>query len=172
MEKQQFADSEKVDELIPESEEEEILSANETSLEMLVVILNWTLISAVITGSIWGLAFNAPPPGSPDAPTQESQMSSLRYTLSRGVLLVGSLLSFCVALIIGLGKNLMRQYTLTLILPPYGPRRLPKHRAQSLRAIPTSVPTWFMQLLKTLRCIFPVIQFVITIMLLVLYWFF
>jgi hypothetical protein len=175
MEKQQFADLEKVEGLIPDLEEEEILNSNEVALEMLVVVLNWTLCSAVITGSIYWLQFNAPPPGSPvnvDAPTHEPHTPSMRYTLSRGVLFVGSLLSFSVALLIVLGKILMRQRTLTLRLPPYGPRRLPRHMVQRLRAIPASMPTWFMQLLKSLQCIFPLIQFVITIALLVLFWFF
>jgi hypothetical protein len=45
MEKQQFADPEKVEELIPDSEEEEILSSKEVALEILVVNLNWTLFS-------------------------------------------------------------------------------------------------------------------------------
>ncbi|KAG2039440.1 hypothetical protein BDR03DRAFT_998823 [Suillus americanus] len=175
MEKQQFADLEKVEGLIPELEEEEILSHNEVALEMLVVVLNWTLFSAVITGSIWWLQFNAPQSGSPvntDIPTHEPQTPSLRHTLSRGVFFVGSLLSFCVVLLIVLGKILMRQHTLTLRLPPYGPRSLPKYKVQCLRAIPTSMPPWFMQLLKSLQCIFPLVQFVITIALLVLYWFF
>ncbi|KAG1869444.1 hypothetical protein DFJ58DRAFT_723305 [Suillus subalutaceus] len=161
MEKQQFADLEKVEGLIPELEEEETLSSKEVALEMLVVVLNWTLFSALITGSIWWFQFNAPQPGSPvnvDGPTQELQTPSLRHTLSRGVFLVGSLLSFCVVLLIVLGKVLMRQHTLTLKLPPYGPRRLPKHMVQRLRAIPTSMPPWFMQLLKSLQCIFPLVH--------------
>jgi hypothetical protein len=45
MEKQQFADLEKVEGLIPDLEEEEILNSNEVALEMLVVVLNWTLCS-------------------------------------------------------------------------------------------------------------------------------
>ncbi|KAG1844697.1 hypothetical protein F4604DRAFT_1960369 [Suillus subluteus] len=154
MEKQQFADLEKVEGLIPELEEEETLSSKEVALEMLVVVLNWTLFSALITGSIWWFQFIAPQPGSPvnvDGPTHELQTPSLRHTLSRGVFLVGSLLSFCVVLLIVLGKVLMRQHTLTLKLPPYGPRRLPKHMVQRLRAIPTSMPPWFMQLLKSLQ---------------------
>lgn len=45
MEKQQFPDLEKVEGLIPESEEEEILNSNEAALEILIVGLNWTLYS-------------------------------------------------------------------------------------------------------------------------------
>lgn len=175
MEKQQIADLEKVEGLIPESEDEEILSPNEVALEMFVVVLNWTLFSAVITGSVWWLQFNAPRPDFPvnvGAPPHEPQTPSLRYKLSNGVFFVGSSLSLCVALLIVLGKILMRQHTLTLRLPPFGPRRLPKYRVQSLRAIPASMPPWFMQLLKSLQFIFPFIQFVITMALLTLFWFF
>jgi hypothetical protein len=45
MEKQQFADLEKVEGQILESEEEEILSPKEVALEILVINLNWTLFS-------------------------------------------------------------------------------------------------------------------------------
>lgn len=174
MEKQQFADPEKVEELIPDSEEEEILSSKEVALEILVVNLNWTLFSAMITGSIWWMQFNAQrpnPPGNADVPTHDRQMSPLRYTLSNGVLFAGSSLSFCIALLIVLGKIAMRQHTLTLRLPPFGPRRLPRHKAQYIRAIPTSIPTWFMQLLKSLQFIFPLIQVVLTMALLAFFWF-
>lgn len=45
MEKQHFSDLEKVEGLISESEEEEILGPDEVALELLVVSLNWTLFS-------------------------------------------------------------------------------------------------------------------------------
>lgn len=172
MEKQHFSDLEKVEGPISESEEEEILGPDEVALELLVVSLNWTLFSALITGLVW---FNAPRLDSPDnieVPTHESQPPSLRYTLSRGVFFVGSSLSFCVVLLIVLGKILMRQRTLTLKFPPFGPRRLPKHRVQHLRAIPASMPPWFMKLLKSLQLTFPFIQFMITAAILSLVWFF
>ncbi|KAG1733527.1 hypothetical protein EDB19DRAFT_1216036 [Suillus lakei] len=140
---------------------------------MLIVVLNWTLFSAMITGSIWASQLNARPdfPVNVDAPTHEPHTPSLRHTLSQGALVVGSALSLCVTLLIVLGKILMRQHTLTLRLPPFGPRRLPRSRVQCLREIPTCMPTWFMQLLKSLRFIFPLIQFVITMALLALFWF-
>ncbi|KAG2355013.1 hypothetical protein BDR07DRAFT_1613914 [Suillus spraguei] len=175
MERQQFVDLEKVEGLVPESEEEEILSSNEASMEMLVVMLNWTMFSAMITGSIWWFKFNEPPPGSSvnvDAPTHEPQTPSLRYTLTQGVLFVGVSLSFCVVFLIVLSKIVMRQRTLTLRRPPDGPRRLSRSRIQSLRAIPASMPTWFMQFLKSLQYLFPLVQFVVTFALLALFWFF
>jgi len=168
MEKQQFPDLEKVEGLIPESEEEEILNSNEAALEILIVGLNWTLYSALLTGSIW---FNASPLDSPvddGVPTHDSQTPSLRYKLSCGLFFVGSLLSFCVASLIILGKILMRQHTLTLRHPPFGPRSLPKYKVQRLREIPASMPAWFMKLLKSLQFIFPFIQFTIAMTLLAL----
>ncbi|KAG2108646.1 uncharacterized protein F5147DRAFT_694134 [Suillus discolor] len=172
MEKQHFLDLEKVEGPISESEEEEILSPDEVALEMLIVSLNWTLFSALISGSVW---FNAPRLDSPvniEVPTHESQPSSLRYTLSHGVFFVGSSLSLCVVLLIVLSKILMRQRTLTLKFPPFGPRHLPKHRVQHLRAILASMPPWLMKLLKSLQLIFPFIQFMITMAILSLVWFF
>ncbi|KAG1838616.1 hypothetical protein C8R48DRAFT_782354 [Suillus tomentosus] len=168
MEKQQFTDLEKVEGLIPESEEEEILNSNEAALEILIVGLNWTLYSALITGSVW---FNASPLDSPvndGIPTHNSQTPSLRHKLSCGLFFVGSSLSFCVAFLIILGKILMRQHTLTLKHPPFGPRSLPKYKVQRLREIPASMPAWFMKLLKSLQFIFPFIQFTITMTLLAL----
>ncbi|KAG2105477.1 uncharacterized protein F5147DRAFT_702549 [Suillus discolor] len=171
MEKQQLPDLEKVEGLIPESEEE--LHPNEAVLETLIVSLNWTLYSALLTGSIW---FNASPLDSPvndGVPTHDSQTPSLRYKLSCGLFFVGSSLSFCVAFLIVLGKILMRQHTLTLRHPPlFGPRRLPKYKVQRLRAIPASMPTWFIKLLESLQFIFPFIQFMITMTLLALVWLF
>ncbi|KAG1810393.1 uncharacterized protein HD556DRAFT_1320203 [Suillus plorans] len=162
-------DMEKVKGLIPESEEEELLNPNEAALEILIVDLNRTLYAAFLTGSIW---FNAPGLDSPvndGVPTHDSQTPSLRHKLSCGLFFVGSSLSFCVAFLIVLGKILMRQHTLTLKPPPpYGPRRLPKYKAQRLRAILASMPAWFMKLLKSLQSIFPFIQFMITMTLLAL----
>jgi hypothetical protein len=128
----------------------------------------------MITGSVWWMQFNAPRPASPgnaDVPTHEPQTSSLRYTLSNGVLFAGSSLSVCIVLLVVLGKILMRQHTLTLRLPPFGPRRLPKHKVQYLRAISTSMPVWFIQLLKSLQFIFPLIQVVLTMALLAFFCF-
>lgn len=175
MEKQHFVDLEKVEGLVPEEEEEELLSSDEASLEVLIVMLNWSLFSTMISGSLWWFKFNEPPPASPvsvDAPTHEPQTPSLRYTLTQGVLVVGISLSFCLVSLIILSKLVMRQYTLTLRRPPDGPRRLPRSRIQSLRAISASMPTWFMQLLKSLQFISPLIQIVGTLVILVLFWFF
>ncbi|KAG2133575.1 uncharacterized protein EDB93DRAFT_879518 [Suillus bovinus] len=174
MEKQQFSDLEKVDALIPESEEEEILGPNEVALELLIIVLNWTLFSAVITGLVW---FNASPLDYPqavnvDVPAHKSHTPSLRYMLSHGLFCIGASLSFCVVILISVGKILMRQHTLTLRHPPFGPCCLPKHKVERLRAIPASMPAWFMKLLNSLQFIFPLIQFVVTMVLLVIVWFF
>ncbi|KAG1838620.1 hypothetical protein C8R48DRAFT_742676 [Suillus tomentosus] len=171
MEKQQFPDSEKVEGLIPESEEEEILNPNEVALERLIVSLNWTLYSALLTGSAWFNASPLDPPVNDGVPTHDFQTPSLHYKLSCGVFFIGSSLSFCVAFLIVLGKILMRQHTLTLKQPPpYGPRRIPKYQAQRLRAIPASMPAWFMELLKSLQSILPFIQFIIPVTLIALDW--
>ncbi|KAG1844689.1 hypothetical protein F4604DRAFT_1960360 [Suillus subluteus] len=175
MEEQQFVDLEKVEGLIPKLEEEEILSSNDVDTHRFVVMLNWTLLSAVIIGSLWWLQFNYPRPGSPvnaDVPMHEPQTPSLHHTLSRAVLLVGILLSFCIALLIVLSKILMCQYMLILMLLSYDTHRLPKNRVQCLRAIPASMPTWFMQLLKSFWWIFTLVQLVITMAILVIRWFF
>ncbi|KAG2137895.1 uncharacterized protein EDB93DRAFT_1166600, partial [Suillus bovinus] len=106
------------------------------ALELLIIVLNWTLFSAVITGLVW---FNASPLDPPQAVNVDI---------------------------------LMRQHTLTLRHPPFGPRCLPKHKVERLRAIPASMPAWFMKLLNSLQFIFPLIQFVVTMVLLVIVWFF
>ncbi|KAG2119392.1 hypothetical protein DEU56DRAFT_121072 [Suillus clintonianus] len=170
MEKRQFADLEKVGGLAAEyesTEEEETLRPAEAALEMLIVVLNWSLFSALITGSIWALQLISP---RPDASMHDPSPRHALSPLSHGVLFVGSILSFSVAFLIVLGKSLMGQYTLTLRLPPFGLRSLPKSRVQDLRAIPTSMPTWFMGILKSLRFILPLIQFLVTAALLAIYW--
>ncbi|KAG2039446.1 hypothetical protein BDR03DRAFT_998827 [Suillus americanus] len=149
MEKQQFVDLEKVEGLIPELEEEEILSSNDDDLEVLVVILNWTLLSAGIMGLCYLIQFSALRPGSlvnADVPTHEPQTPSLRYTLTRAFLLVCALLDLSTALLIVLSKIFM-------------------HRIAPM-------PTWFIQLLKSLWWTPILVQYAIWIPLLVLYWLF
>ncbi|KAG1873081.1 hypothetical protein F4604DRAFT_1766464, partial [Suillus subluteus] len=153
VEKQQFVDLEKIEEPIP---------------------LYLTLFSVVATGSIlwYSSVTQLDSPVDVDVPTHDPQTHSLRHTLLRVVFIVGTLLSFCVALLIVLSKILMRQYTLILMLLSYDTHRLPKNRVQCLRAIPASMPTWFMQLLKSLWWIFTLVQLVITMAILVIHWFF
>ncbi|KAG1844690.1 hypothetical protein F4604DRAFT_1820695 [Suillus subluteus] len=153
VEKQQFIDLEKIEEPMP---------------------LYLTLFSAVATGSIlwYSSVTQLDSPVDVDVPTHDPQTHSLRHTLLRVVFIVGTLLSFCVALLIVLSKILIPRHTLTPILPPDGPRHLHKYRIQCLPAIPASMLMWFMQLLKSLWWIFTLFQLVTTMAVLMIRWLF
>lgn len=174
MQKEQFADTKGDGEPIAgELEEEEILNPNDVALVRFISDINFTLVSAMLYMLV--CLTHALRPDCPRFPSvtigdtrHEFQTSSQQCTLLRGILYVSGLLGLCVALIIGLGKIFMGQYKLKLRLPFYDPpRTLPKFQMQSLRAIPASMPSWYMWVLKSLSLVFPAIQFTMTVALVV-----
>ncbi|KAG1744604.1 uncharacterized protein EDB91DRAFT_1123349 [Suillus paluster] len=154
--------------IVGELEEEEILNSEEVALEGFVANLNFTLVSAILYMVIcWTHMLGQDCPVGP-ATHERQTLPPPQCALLHRILFVCGLLSLCVAFPIVLGKILMGQYKIKVRLPFYGPPlRLPKSQRQFLRGISASMPTWFMQILKSLSLVFPAVQFVMTVVLLV-----
>ncbi|OJA18554.1 hypothetical protein AZE42_04015 [Rhizopogon vesiculosus] len=163
----------------------------EASLERLVVLLNWTLLSAVVymvlnSSYLCGAAFRA---SFDDASTrklllklaqvangpildhsfsaQSIHTSLPQYTLYRGFVYTSILLGFVVAFLIILGKSFMGRYTLDLTMSSRrNPRRLYKSRRQSL-----PMPTCLRLTLESLPTVLPLAQAVFTMAIFVTYHF-